>query len=133
MGTEQDEAAAQSLAELLAIARVSMPDFLYKIDPRVHRARQLLARLAQVSGHRPPSIIPTSEELMVDLAPPPTFAEVEHMPSVEPPWDITAGLDAFMASDLAPESRMEAMVLILREWLTTHGYIALPPADEERH
>lgn len=123
----------RSLTELLAVAKMAMPDFIFETDPRVYRARQLLAEFAQVSGTRPPSIVREPKPAMVDLGPPPTIAEVERMPGAEPPWDITAGLDAFMASDLAPEIRTEAVVLILRDWLTGHGYMDLLPDDEDRH
>lgn len=129
MGTEQDHAAAQSLAELLAVAKLWMPDLLFEIEPRVHRARQLVAALGQVSGNRAPSIVTEPADLIVDLAPPPTTEDVERMRGPEPPWDITAGLDAFMGSDLAPGSRTEAVVLILREWLTGNGFIDLPPEE----
>ena len=129
MAGEQDEV-AQSLTELLALAKVAMPDFLFEIDPRVHRARQLIATRTQVASGRPPPILATPPMEMVDLVPPPTMADVERMQGSEPPWDITAGLDAFMASDLAPETHTEAVVLILRDWLIGHGYIDQPPEQD---
>lgn len=52
MAGEQDEV-VRSLIELLAIAKVAMPDFLFAIDPRVRRARQLVATRGQVSASRP--------------------------------------------------------------------------------
>lgn len=131
MAEDQDEV-VRSLTELLAIAKVAMPDFLFAIDPRVHRARQLIATKGQVSGGRPPSVLAMPRMEMVDLSPPPTMADVDRMSAAEP-WDITAGLDAFMASDLAPTTRTEAVVLILRDWLTGHGYLELTPDDEQRH
>lgn len=132
MAEYQDEV-ARSLTELLAIAKVAMPDFLFAIDPRVHRARQLIATREQLSAGRPPSVVPMPLMEMVDLSPSPTMADVDAMSGAEPPWDITAGLDAFMASDLAPPTRTEAVVLILRDWLIGHGYIERVPVDEDRH
>ena len=48
MRTEQDKAVAQSLVDMLAVAKLWMPDLLYDIEPRVHRARQVAATLGQV-------------------------------------------------------------------------------------
>jgi len=127
MGGEQDEV-VQSLTELLAIAKVSMPEFLFEIDPRVHRARQLIATRSQVASSRPPNVLATPPMGMLDLAPAPTLASI---PGAEPPWDITAGLDAFMASDLAPATRTEAVVLILRDWLIGHGFLEPTPEDPQ--
>jgi hypothetical protein len=92
-----DDQITRSLLELLAIAKVAMPDFLYDMDPRVQRALQLLARLCDRSD-RPPSIPLAPREEMLDLAPEPNLGALERLQGAEPPWDITAGLDAFMAS-----------------------------------
>ena len=71
---------------------------------------------------------------MLDLVPPPTTADVERMRGPEPPpWDITADIDAFMASDLALDSRTEAVIFMLRDWLIGHGYIDPTPEPEEAH
>jgi len=136
MGTEQDNGVEQSLVELLAVAKLWMPDLLFEIEPRVHRARQLVATLGQVSGSRPPSIIAElSDELpILDLSPPATMESVERMRGAEPPpWDISAGIDAFMASDLALDNRTEAVIFMLRDWLIGHGYIDPAPEPEETH
>lgn len=87
MGTERDKAVAQSLVEMLAVARTWMPDLLYEIEPRVHRARQLVATLGQVSASLPPSIVaPLYDEApIVDLSPPPTMGDVERMRGPQPP------------------------------------------------
>lgn len=99
-----DHEVVRSLTELLILAKVAMPNDLFAVDPRIVRARQLVAKLAQAS------------------------------PALNaPPWDITAGLDAFMASGLAPESRTDATILILRDWLVGHGYIEPAPEPEETH
>lgn len=122
-----EQQVVRSLTELLAIARVAMPDYLYAEDPRVQRARQLIGTLSQVSVGRPPTIIPAPTSVP-DLTTPQTLVEVEQMPGAEPPWDITASLDAFMESDLAPATRTDSVVLILRDWLIGHGY--MNPAPE---
>lgn len=127
-----DDQVMRSLLELLAIAKVAMPDFLYDMDPRVQRALQLLARLSDRSD-RPPSIRLATREEMLDLAPVPTLETVERIRGAEPPWDITAGLDAFMASPEAPATRSEAVVMILREWLTAAGYLDLPNNSAGAH
>lgn len=132
MGEDQDDV-VRSLTELLAIAKVAMPDFLFAIDPRVHRARQLVASRAQVPGGRPPSVLAMPRMEMVDLSPPPAMADVDRMSAAEPPWDITAGLDAFIASDLAPPTRTEAVILILRDWLIGHRFIEPVPDGEQQH
>lgn len=129
MADEQDEV-VRSLFELLAIAKVAMPSYLFDIDPRVHRARQLIAKRVQVTGDRPPSVLPISAT-MVDVGTSPSAADLERMHGAAPPWDISEGLDAFMETDLAPETRTEAVVLILREWLTAEGHIV--PGDEGQH
>jgi hypothetical protein len=118
-----------SLIELLAIAEVAMPDFLYDIDPRVQRALRLLAVLERASPSRPPSVARERPVEMVDLTPAPHPGQ----PTAPTPWDITEGLDAFMESPEAPATRTEAVVLILREWLTANGYLELPPAEEQQH
>lgn len=118
-----------SLMELLAIAKVAMPDYLYEIDPRVHKARRLLERLEQSSVSRPPTIRREPPIEMVDLTP----ADHPGPPPRPTPWDITAGLDAFMATPEAPATRSEAVVLILREWFAAHGYIETAPDQEEQH
>lgn len=132
LGPDKDEV-ARSLTELLAIAKVAMPDFLYGVDPRVHRALQLLARLGDQSASRPPSVPRMPPMEMLDLAPSPTLADVAAMPGAESPWDITVGLDAFMDSPEAPSTRAEAVALILLDWLTSNGYLPLPPSDEQQH
>lgn len=38
-----------------------------------------------------------------------------------------------MGSDLAPATRTEAVVLIVRDWLIGHGYLEAPPEPEEAH
>jgi hypothetical protein len=71
---------------------------------------------------------------MLDLGPPAAMEEVERMRGPEPPpWDITAGIDAFIASDLALDSRTEAVVFMLRDWLIGHGYNNPVPEPEETH
>ncbi len=70
---------------------------------------------------------------MLDLSPPPTMADVQIRGPEPPPWDITAGLDAFLGSELAPETRTEAVVLMVRDWLIGHGYPEAPTAPEEAH
>ncbi len=129
MTSVPDKEVTRSLLELLAIAKVAMPDFLYDLDPRVQRALQLLARMGDLSSSRPPSVPLSPGDAMLDLAPSPTMATLEGMPGGEPPWDITAGLDAFMASPEAPVSRTEAVTMILREWLVGSGYIEPMPDD----
>jgi len=135
MATEHEKAATQALTDMLAVAKLWMPDLMFEIDPRVHAARQLAATLSQVSGSRPPSIVADLSDMpMIDLSPSATLEDVERMSSVEPPpWDITAGLDAFMASDLAPETRTEGVIFILRDWLVGHGYLAPQPEPEDTH
>lgn len=123
------EEIAQSLIELLAISRVAMPEYLYEIDPRVHRARHILAWLEQPSGSRPPSIPRAAPVQMVDVAP----AQHPGPPPTDTPWDITLGLDAFMASPEAPDSRSDAIILALRDWLTANGYLPLPPSDDQQN
>jgi hypothetical protein len=127
---DQRDEVIRILTDLLAIAKVAMPDFLYAQDPRVHRARQMIESMSGVSVGRPPNVIPFPGE-MIDLTAPRTLAEVEHMPGAEPPWDITLGLDVFMESDLAPPTRSEAVVMILRDWLIGHGCLAAPPGQED--
>ena len=107
MATEQEQAAAQALTDMLAVAKLWMPDLMFEIDPRVHAARQLVAGLNQVSGSRPPAILDLADDLpTIDLATPTTLEQVDQMSGAKPPpWDITAGLDAFMASDLATPTR----------------------------
>ncbi|MGN6486299.1 MAG: hypothetical protein ACTHLT_00580 [Devosia sp.] len=134
MPTEQEKSAAQALTDMLAVAKLWMPELMFEIDPRVHAARQLVATVNEVSGSRAPSIVrDLADDLpAIDLAPPATLEQVDQMSGAEPPpWDITAGLDAFMASDLATPTRTEAVIYILRDWLIGHGYLAATPDPEE--
>lgn len=135
MATEQEKAAAQALTDMLAVAKLWMPDLMFEIDPRVHEARQLVATLNQVAGSRPPSVVSDLSDMpMIDLSPPATLADVDRMSGAEPPpWDITVGLDAFMASELAPASRTEGVIFILRDWLVGHGYLPALPEPEDAH
>jgi hypothetical protein len=134
MAAVQDEEVAQSLLELLAIAKMRMPDLLYENEPRIHRAHQLAATLCQGSGSRSTSALAelSDESPTLNLEPPPSIVEQLHEPE-PPPWDITAGLDAFVESDFAPKSRTEGTISILRDWLIGHGYIEAPPEPEEAH
>lgn len=125
----RDQDVIRALIELLAIAKVAMPDFLYDIDPRVQAALRLLSDFEQISISRPPNLRRERLMEMVDLTPPPHPGPA----APPPPWDISEGLDAFMASAEAPLSRSEAVVLILREWLTANGYLQTPPATEQQH
>jgi hypothetical protein len=119
----------KALVELLAIAKVAMPDFLYDIDPRVQSALRLLTEIEHPSHSRPPDLRREPPIEMVDITPPPHPG-----PAAPPtPWDISEGLDAFMASPEAPLTRSEAVVLILREWLTANGHLQPPPATEQQH
>lgn len=131
MEVEQDEV-VRSLTEMLALVKLAMPEYLFKIDPRVHRARQLIASRSQVSESRPPSILAEPLE-MLDLAPTPTIEDVDRMAGATSPWDITTALDALMAEPLAPASRTEAVIEILRDWFIAHGYLASEPPEEEQH
>lgn len=119
----------KALIELLAIAKVAMPDFLYDIDPRVQAALRLLAEIEHPSHSRPPDLRREPPIEMVDITPPPHPG-----PAAPPtPWDISEGLDAFMGSPEAPLTRSGAVVLILREWLTANGHLQPPPATEQQH
>lgn len=113
----------------MAIAKVAMPDFLYDIDPRIQGALRLLSVLEHPSHSRPPSVTRVPPIEMVDLTPAPYPGQ----PSAPPPWNITNGLDAFMQSPEAPDTRTEAVVLILREWLTANGYLQLPPTEDQEN
>jgi len=53
------------------------------------------------------------------------------MRGTEPPWDITAGLDAFKASDLAPVDRTEGAIFIIRDWIIARGLLEAPPDPEQ--
>ena len=120
---------AKTLSDLLAVVKVAMPPELFAADPRVLKARQLLATLTQISQHRPPSIarVATTEEVL-DLA----FSDTPlDALKAEPDakWDITRGIDQFMVSGFAPLDRREAVEQIIREWLTANGYMELQPED----
>lgn len=129
MAGEQDEV-ARSLTELLAIAKLAMPDFLFEMDPRVHRARRLIGAISQVSESRPPSVLPAPTDMLA-LTPSPTMGD--SLCGDTAPWDITAGLDALMAEPDAPTTRTEAVIMVLRDWFVGHGYLSLQPPDEEWH
>ena len=62
----------KALIELLAIAKVAMPDFLYDIDPRVQAALRLLAEIEHPSHSRPPDLRREPPIEMVDITPPPS-------------------------------------------------------------
>ena len=83
MAGESDEV-VRSLTELLALAKVAMPAYLFAIDPRVQRACQVIATRLQVSGNRTPSILATRLAEMLDLEPPPTLQELDRTPEPHP-------------------------------------------------
>jgi len=122
-----DDEIATVLNDLLKVVKVAMPADLFSVDPRVLKARQLLAMLRQVSDHRPPGLIGSStDSLLVAFADTPL-----DLLSAQPEarWDITPGIDRFMASGLAPSDRREAVEQIIREWLTANGYLELAPEE----
>ena len=124
-----DEEVAQTLSDLLKVVKVAMPPDLFAIDPRVLKARQLLAQLRQVSQDRPPSIVRKAPvDQVLDLAFSDTPLEMLRE-EPDPRWDITLGLDRFMVSGFAPTDRREAVELIIREWLTANGYLELAPEE----
>lgn len=123
-----DEEVARTLSDLLRVVKVAMPPELFRVDPRVIKARQLLAGLREVSGSRPPSVLKSTADDLLDLA----FSDTPiDLLTSEPDakWDITLGLDRFMVSGFAPTDRREAVEQILREWLTANGYLELGPED----
>lgn len=124
----RDSEVARVLGDLLKVVKVAMPPEFFAVDPRVIRARELLARLSQVSESRPPSVIRSSADALVELAFSDTPLEMLQG-EPEPTWDVTLGIDRFMASREAPGKRSDAVVLMLREWLTANGYLELPPEE----
>ena len=103
-----------------------MPPDLFTVDPRILRARQLLAILTQVSESRPPSVIKSTADELLELE----FSETPLDLLVTEPgakWDITLGIDRLMASGVAPAERTVAVEQIIREWLTANGYLELEP------
>jgi len=120
---------AQTLSDLLKVVKVAMPPDLFAVDPRVHRARQLLAELTQLSQGRPPSIVRwASDDKVLELAFSDTPLDMLRS-EPEPQWDITLGIDRFMVSAEAPRDRRQAVEQIIREWLTANGYLELAPDD----
>lgn len=128
VGRMTDEEMAAVLADLLKVVKVAMPADLFLVDPRVLRARELLAILRQVSKDRPPDVVASTSNNLLDLAFTDTSLELL---TAEPEarWDITLGIDQFMVSGLAPPDRQEAVEQIIREWLTANGFLDLPPED----
>lgn len=130
-----DQTVRKVIIDLLTIAKVAMPDELYAVDTRVLKARDLLAKLAPQS--RPPSV--GREPPVPDLgsADPDdpwarrVLALLDAEP--EPTWDIAEALDLFMLEPEAPATRQAVVALVLREWLTANGYLALLPAKEDGH
>ena len=116
------------LADLLKVVKVAMPADLFVVDPRVRKARQLLAELTQVSENRPPAVISSSDADLVDLALSDTSLDLLTA-EPEATWDITLGIDRFMVSGYAPANRQAAVEQIIREWLTANGYMELQPEE----
>lgn len=54
-----------------------------------------------------------------------------HMLGVRIPIDLKEGIEAFCRDSRPNLKQSEAVRLILRDWLTSLGYIPLPPATEE--
>lgn len=130
-----DQTVRKVIIDLLTIAKVAIPGDLYAIDPRVLKARDLLATLAPQS--RPPSIGREPVVPHVGSADPDdpwarhVLALLDAEP--EPTWDIAKALDLFMLEPEAPTTREAVVALILREWLTANGYLELLPAKEDGH
>lgn len=100
MDESEHAAVAQVLEGLLTIAKVAMPAYLYDQDIRVVSARRMLDQISCSA------IVPT------------------------PTWDVTRGIDRFMASSGAPGTRSGAVLLMVREWLTVNGYLEFPADDQ---
>ena len=127
------------IRDLLAIAKVAMPDYLFEIDPRVRAGQNLLNDL-NGTQHRPPSVLkPSSEPAMpyVGEADPddPLTARIRAALDAQPAPDmeVAAALDAFLAGPDAPATRPAAIEHILRDWLIGHGYIQHRAAGDQFH
>ncbi len=129
MNKTTNEEMAIVLADLLKVVKVAMPPDLFLIDPRVLNARRLLASLRQVSESRPPAMVGSGADTLLDLAFSDTPLDVL-VTEPEAVWDITLGIDRFMVSGVAPAERREAVEQIIREWLTANGYLELPPEEQ---
>lgn len=129
---------AKVILDLLTIAKLAMPGHLYNQDVRVHAGQQMLAAL-RPSRQRPPSV-PWVDEPPVpflgeadasDPAAREIIAALDAMPTGD--WDVAAALDAFLAEPDAPATRLDAIALILRDWLVGHGYLEPLAAPEDAH
>lgn len=100
MDESERAAVAQALEGLLMIAKVAMPAYLYDQDIRVVSATKMLDQI------KCSTMVPT------------------------PTWEVTRGIDRFMASTGAPRTRSEAVILMVRGWLTANGYLELPPEEQ---
>jgi len=54
-----------------------------------------------------------------------------HMLGVRIPIDLKDGIETFRREQRPEFSQSDAVRLILRDWLTSLGYIDLPPSAEE--
>jgi hypothetical protein len=119
---ERDGDVIEVIQSLLAFAKVAMPAEVFAVDSRILRARQTLAHLTQLSGSRPPSIIRSSSDALLELA----FSDVPldlMVAKVSDDWPLELAIDRFMTSRDAPPSRSEAVSAIVRNWLKSNGYL----------
>ena len=119
------------ITDLLRIAKVAMPPKLYAEDPRIVLAGALLAEIyAAAPSARVPSVPRAAgfRTSTLDVRP------VEQSASglsliVDLPWDL-AEATAKAQGDRLPLPWSDAMNLIVREWLTTNGYLDLLPRGD---
>lgn len=115
---------AKLIRDLLEIAKVAMPPKLFSEDPRVKRAKAYLVALGQEpDDHRVPNTGPDPLEKLigeiVDLRPVNASRMVLD-------WDLADGVLAAQVHGLSTDNS-EALNFIVREWLTTNGYLTVQP------
>jgi hypothetical protein len=127
--TVSTQDAAKIIRELLRIAKVAMPPDLYHQVPRVLTAMAALkemessptaARPPNITG-RLPSLNPGSDKAL-EMSP----KGVSFVFDI--PWDLAEPL-AQAQEDHSRLDLEEITHLVLRDWLTGHGY--LPPGPED--
>lgn len=118
---------AKIVGDLVTIAKVAMPPNLFLEDPRVKKAKALLVSLGRPSSSARPPNIGTDADLEALVGPIVDIRPVDATQMVLD-WDLVDAVLEAREHGLPPDDN-ETLNFIIREWLTTNGY--LDPGPEE--
>ena len=118
---------ARIVDDLITIAKVAMPQNLFLEDPRIKKGKALLVSLGGPSSPTRPPNVGADSELEALVGPIVNIRPVDATQMVLD-WDLVDAVLEAREHGLAPDDN-GTLNFIVREWLTTNGY--LDPGPEE--